>query len=51
MSDGDHSAETMEAYADAQARLELAGGYRWRDEVLAVLSGLGLPRPSSRSGR
>ena len=41
MSDGDHSAETMEAYAGAQARLDLAGGYRWRDQVLAVLSGLG----------
>ena len=41
MSDGDHSSETMEAYADAQARLDLAGGYRWRDDVLAVLTGLG----------
>ncbi len=41
MSEGDHSAETMAAYADAQARLDLAGGYRWRDQVLAVLAGLG----------
>jgi ATP-binding cassette subfamily F protein 3 len=41
MSSGDHSEETMAAYADAQARLELAGGYRWRDQVLAVLAGLG----------
>ncbi|MEZ5073812.1 MAG: ABC-F family ATP-binding cassette domain-containing protein [Solirubrobacterales bacterium] len=41
MSDGDHEPGTMEAYADAQARLELAGGYRWRDDVLAVLAGLG----------
>jgi len=41
MSDGDHEPETMNAYADAQARLELAGGYRWRDDVLAVLTGLG----------
>ncbi|MFN8112675.1 MAG: ABC-F family ATP-binding cassette domain-containing protein [Solirubrobacterales bacterium] len=41
MSDGDSSSETMEAYADAQARLDLAGGYRWRDDVLAVLTGLG----------
>jgi ATP-binding cassette subfamily F protein 3 len=41
MSSGDHSEDTMAAYADAQARLELAGGYRWRDQVLAVLAGLG----------
>ena len=31
----------MAAYAAAQQRLELAGGYRWREEVLAVLHGLG----------
>ncbi len=41
MSGGDHSDETMRSYADAQQRLELAGGYRWRDEVLVVLRGLG----------
>ena len=41
MSDGDHTTETMSAYSDAQARLDLAGGYRWRDDVLAVLAGLG----------
>ncbi len=40
MADG-ASEETMEAYAAAQARLEAGGGYRWRDEVLAVLRGLG----------
>ena len=33
--------ETMAAYAAAQARLEAGGGYRWRDEVLEVLRGLG----------
>jgi ATP-binding cassette subfamily F protein 3 len=33
--------ETMAAYAAAQQRLEAGGGYRWRDEVLAVLRGLG----------
>jgi len=33
--------ETMSAYAAAQARLEAGGGYRWRDEVLMVLRGLG----------
>ena len=41
MSEGDHAEETMSAYAAAQQRLELAGGYRWRDEVMAVLAGLG----------
>jgi len=35
------SEETMAAYAVAQARLEAGGGYRWRDEVLEVLRGLG----------
>ncbi|MCB0859209.1 MAG: ABC-F family ATP-binding cassette domain-containing protein [Solirubrobacterales bacterium] len=45
MSDGDHGEETMKAYADAQQRLELAGGYRWRDEVLVVLRGLGFTEP------
>jgi len=32
---------TMAAYAAAQQQLEAGGGYRWRDEVLAVLRGLG----------
>ncbi len=41
MSAGEHDDATMSAYAAAQQRLELAGGYRWRDEVLAVLAGLG----------
>lgn len=41
MSDGDHGEETMRKYTSAQQRLELAGGYRWRDEVVAVLRGLG----------
>jgi ATP-binding cassette subfamily F protein 3 len=33
--------ETMRRYAAAQQRLEAGGGYRWRDDVLAVLRGLG----------
>ncbi|MBK8293240.1 MAG: ABC-F family ATP-binding cassette domain-containing protein [Solirubrobacterales bacterium] len=41
MSGGDHSDETMGAYSKAQQKLELHGGYRWRDEVLVVLRGLG----------
>ena len=38
---GEASEETMRAYATAQQRLEAGGGYRWRDDVLAVLRGLG----------
>ncbi|HEY0280875.1 MAG TPA: ABC-F family ATP-binding cassette domain-containing protein [Solirubrobacterales bacterium] len=38
---GGASEETMNAYATAQATLEAGGGYRWRDEVLEVLRGLG----------
>ncbi|HEY2717274.1 MAG TPA: ABC-F family ATP-binding cassette domain-containing protein [Solirubrobacterales bacterium] len=41
MSGGDASEETLAAYATAQGRLEAGGGYRWRDDVLAVLRGLG----------
>ncbi len=41
MSSGEHDDETMRAYSAAQQRLELSGGYRWRDEVLVVLRGLG----------
>ena len=43
---------TLAEYADAQGRLEHAGGYRWRDNVDAALRGLGfgaseLDRPLS----
>jgi ATP-binding cassette, subfamily F, member 3 len=38
---GEASEETMRRYAAAQQRLEAGGGYRWRDDVLAVLRGLG----------
>ena len=38
---GEVSEETMRAYAATQQRLEAGGGYRWRDDVLAVLRGLG----------
>ncbi|HUB99145.1 MAG TPA: ABC-F family ATP-binding cassette domain-containing protein [Solirubrobacterales bacterium] len=41
MGGGDTGEETMAAYAAAQAKLEAGGGYRWRDDVLAVLRGLG----------
>jgi ATP-binding cassette subfamily F protein 3 len=38
---GEVSEGAMRAYATAQQRLEAGGGYRWRDDVLAVLRGLG----------
>ncbi len=41
MSNGSHDEDTLSAYAGAQQRLDHAGGYRWRDDVLAVLRGLG----------
>ncbi|MGE5409185.1 MAG: ribosomal protection-like ABC-F family protein [Syntrophothermus sp.] len=41
MGEGEVGEETMAAYAAAQARLEAGGGYRWREDVLAVLGGLG----------
>src|SRR5215470_1994832 len=31
MASGDHGPATLRRYSDAQARLEHAGGYRWRD--------------------
>ena len=50
MSKGDSGEEMMAAYAAAQQRLEAGGGYRWRDEVLAVLRGLGfVPEQSERA--
>jgi ATP-binding cassette, subfamily F, member 3 len=41
MAEGTADEETMAAYAAAQQRLDHGGGYRWRDQVLAVLGGLG----------
>ena len=41
MAEGDTSPGTLEAYATAQARLEHAGGYTWREGVNATLHGLG----------
>ena len=38
---GDHGPETLRRYGEAQARLEHAGGYGWRDHATAVLRGLG----------
>ncbi|HET7758435.1 MAG TPA: ABC-F family ATP-binding cassette domain-containing protein [Gaiellaceae bacterium] len=41
MAGGDHAQATLTRYAEAQARLEHAGGYTWRDRAAAVLRGLG----------
>jgi ATP-binding cassette, subfamily F, member 3 len=41
MAIGDHGEETMRRYAEAQGRLEHAGGYAWRENSLAALRGLG----------
>jgi ATP-binding cassette subfamily F protein 3 len=41
MSAGDHGADALTAYSAAQARLEHAGGYGWRDHATSVVRGLG----------
>jgi ATP-binding cassette subfamily F protein 3 len=41
MAGGAHDSGTLNAYAAAQARLEHAGGYAWREHSAAVLRGLG----------
>src|SRR6478672_8577309 len=52
MASGAHDPKTMRRYSEAQARLEHAGGYDWRDRAAAVVRGLGftdddLDRPLS----
>ena len=54
MAAGDHGPETLARYSEAQARLEHAGGYGWRENSLSTLRGLGfdddeLDRRSRRS--
>ena len=41
MAAGDHAQATLNRYAEAQARLEHAGGYAWRDRAASVVRGLG----------
>jgi ATP-binding cassette subfamily F protein 3 len=41
MAAGAHDQATLNRYAEAQARLEHAGGYTWRDHATAVRRGLG----------
>ena len=41
MAAGDYEQATLSEYADAQAALEHAGGYTWRERALSTLHGLG----------
>jgi ATP-binding cassette subfamily F protein 3 len=41
MASGAHDELTLRRYADAQARLEHAGGWAWRDRAAATIRGLG----------
>jgi ATP-binding cassette, subfamily F, member 3 len=41
MASGAHDEVTLSRYAQAQARLEHAGGYGWRERALSALHGLG----------
>jgi ATP-binding cassette subfamily F protein 3 len=41
MAGGAHDAATLRRYSEAQARLEHAGGWGWRDRAASVLRGLG----------
>ena len=41
MAGGAHDPRTMARYGSAQARLEHAGGYDWRDRAASVVRGLG----------
>ncbi len=41
MADGAHDELTLRRYSDAQARLEHAGGWAWREKASATIRGLG----------
>src|SRR3954464_12506765 len=43
MAGGDHDRQTLARYGAAQARLEHAGGYDWRERATSVVRGLGFP--------
>lgn len=45
MARGDHGPEVLRRYAEAQARLEHAGGYAWRERLSSVARGLGFREP------
>ena len=41
MAGGEHDPATLRRYSEAQARLEHAGGYAWREHTASVVRGLG----------
>src|SRR5712692_838947 len=41
MASGDHGPAVLRRYSEAQARLEHAGGYDWRERIGSVVRGLG----------
>src|SRR6266545_3420918 len=41
MESGDHGTQVLRSYSEAQARLEHAGGYAWRERLSSVARGLG----------
>src|SRR3954451_7950787 len=41
MAEGETQSAVLDRYAQAQGRLEHAGGYRWRDGVIEAVHGLG----------
>jgi ATP-binding cassette subfamily F protein 3 len=45
MAGGATDTATLDAYSRAQARLEHAGGYNWREQATAVVRGLGFADP------
>jgi ATP-binding cassette subfamily F protein 3 len=45
MAGGAHDGATLGRYAEAQARLEHAGGYDWRERAASVVRGLGFTAP------
>src|SRR6266849_6403602 len=45
MAEGKHDQATLGRYAEAQARIEHAGGYAWRERANAVARGLGFAEP------
>src|SRR5438094_3028803 len=45
MAGGQHDQATLGRYADAQARLEHAGGYAWRERAASVVRALGFAEP------
>jgi len=45
MAGGDHAPATLRRYSEAQARLEHAGGYDWRERASQTVHGLGFTDP------